>query len=49
MLTERYTSGARVEERYQLDAHGALLFTRALRDPVAGKIEIKSVYERADP
>ena len=47
VLTERYTSGARLEERYALDAHGALLYTRSLRDPTVGRIEIRSTYRRA--
>ncbi|HEY7930070.1 MAG TPA: hypothetical protein VID71_08665 [Steroidobacteraceae bacterium] len=46
VLTERYTSGARLEERYALDAHGALVYTRSLRDPTLGRIEIRSVYRR---
>lgn len=46
VLTERYTSGARLEERYALDAHGALVYTRSLRDPTIGRIEIRSVYRR---
>lgn len=48
VLTERYTSGARLEERYALDAHGALVYTRSLRDPTIGRIEIRSVYRRID-
>lgn len=47
VLTERYTSGARLEERYALDAQGALVYTRSLRDPTVGRIEIRSVYRRA--
>jgi hypothetical protein len=47
VLTERYTSGARLEERYALDAHGALVYTRSLRDPTVGRIEIRRVYRRA--
>ena len=47
VLTERYTSGARLEERYALDAHGALVYTRSLRDPTLGRIEIRSVYQRS--
>lgn len=46
VLTERYTSGARLEERYALDARGALVYTRSLRDPALGRIEIRSVYRR---
>ncbi|HEX4049491.1 MAG TPA: hypothetical protein VHY19_01240 [Steroidobacteraceae bacterium] len=46
VLNERYTSGARLEERYALDAHGALVYTRSLRDPAVGRIEIRSVYRR---
>ena len=46
VLTERYTSGARLEERYALDAHGALVYTRSLRDPTIGRIQIRSVYRR---
>jgi hypothetical protein len=47
VLAERYTSGARLEERYALDAHGALVYTRTLRDPTIGHIEIRSVYRRS--
>lgn len=49
VITERYTSGARLEERYALDGRGALVYTRSLRDPSVGRIEIRSVYRRASP
>jgi len=46
VVSERYTSGARLEERYALDAHGALLYTRSLRDPTVGNIQLRSIYRR---
>lgn len=49
VITERYTSGARLEERYALDGHGALVYTRSLRDPTVGRIEVRSVYRRTGP
>jgi hypothetical protein len=49
VITERYTSGARLEERYALDLHGALVYTRSLRDPTVGRIDIRSVYRRPAP
>jgi len=49
VITERYTSGARLEERYALDGHGALVYTRSLRDPTVGRIAIRSVYRRTSP
>lgn len=48
-IAERFTSGARLEQRYALDAHGALVFTRALRDPTVGRLELKSIYRRTGP
>jgi hypothetical protein len=49
VLAERYTSGARLQERYALDGHGALVYTRTLRDPTLGRIEIRSLYHRKAP
>ena len=49
LITKRYTSGARLQERYSVDARGALEYSRSLRDPAVGKIELKSVYRRAAP
>jgi hypothetical protein len=49
VITERYTSGARLEESYALDGRGALVYTRSLRDPSVGRIQIRSVYRRAAP
>ena len=47
VLRQRYTSGARVIERYELDAAGALLYSRSLEDPTVGKLQIKSLYRHA--
>ncbi|MGH8143571.1 MAG: hypothetical protein ACREU2_13770 [Steroidobacteraceae bacterium] len=46
VLTEHYTSGARLTERYELGPGGALDCTRSLSDPTIGKLQIKSVYRR---
>lgn len=45
-LRQRYTSGARLEERYEIDPSGALLDLRTLQDPTVGKLQVKSVYRR---
>jgi len=45
-LRERYTSGARLEEFYEIDPGGALLYLRTLRDPTVGKLQVKSIYRR---
>ncbi len=45
-LRERYTSGARLVERYDLDTTGTLVYTRILQDPTVGKLTVKSVYNR---
>jgi len=47
VLRERYTSGARLTERYQLGRDGTLTCTRSLADPTIGKLELKSVYRRS--
>jgi hypothetical protein len=49
LITQRYTSGAHLDERYAVNAQGALEFTRTLRDPTVGKIDLKSVYRRTAP
>lgn len=46
-LRQRYTNGARLIERFEVDSSGALVYTRSLADPTIGKLEIKSVYRRA--
>jgi len=45
-VRQRYTSGARLTERYELDAGGDLVYTRLLEDPTVGKLDVKSVYRR---
>jgi len=47
VLRERYTSGAKLTERYQLGRDGTLTCTRSLADPIIGKLELKSVYRRS--
>ncbi len=44
VLDERYTSGARLTERYEIDQDGSLDCTRSLEDPTIGKLDTKSVY-----
>ncbi|HEX4025300.1 MAG TPA: hypothetical protein VHX52_11455 [Steroidobacteraceae bacterium] len=46
LLRERYTSGAKLTERYQIGPDGTLVCTRSLVDPTIGKLELKSVYQR---
>ena len=47
VLREAYTSGAKLVERYAIDAHdGTLSYTRTLQDPTVGKLVLKSVYRR---
>jgi hypothetical protein len=46
VLVERYTSGARLTERYEIDHDGSLDCTRSLADPTIGKLDIRSVYRR---
>jgi hypothetical protein len=46
-LRQRYTSGARLTERYEVGTGGTLLYTRTLQDPTVGKVQVKSVYHRA--
>jgi hypothetical protein len=48
-ISARYTSGARLEERYAVNAQGALEYTRSLRDPTIGKLDLRSVYRRTAP
>jgi hypothetical protein len=46
-LRSSYTSGASLDERYQTDPKtSALTYTRTLRDPQLGRIELHSVYRR---
>lgn len=45
-LRERYTSGARLVERYEVDPSGALVYTRTMVDPTVGKLTVRSVYHR---
>jgi hypothetical protein len=45
-LRERYTTGARLVERYDVDAAGALVYTRTLQDPTVGKLTVRSIYHR---
>ncbi len=45
-LRERYTTGARLDELYEIDPNGALLDLRTLLDPTIGKLQVKSVYRR---
>lgn len=45
-LRERYTSGARLVETYEVDSAGALVYTRTMSDPTVGKLTVKSIYHR---
>lgn len=46
-LRSSYTSGASLDERYQTDPKtSALTYTRTLRDPQLGRIELHSLYRR---
>jgi hypothetical protein len=45
-IQERYTSGARLTERFEVGAGGALTYTRLLLDPTVGKLSVRSVYRR---
>jgi hypothetical protein len=48
VVRERYTSRAALTERYEFDPKaGTLIYTRELKDPAVGSIELKSVYHRA--
>jgi hypothetical protein len=48
VLHERYMSHATLTERYEVDAKsGTLTYTRQLKDPTVGTIELKSVYHHA--
>jgi hypothetical protein len=45
VVHERYMSHAAMTERYEVDAKtGTLTYTRELKDPTVGNIELKSVY-----
>lgn len=46
-IRQRYTSGARLTERYEVARDGSLHYTRSLQDPTLGKLELHSVYQRA--
>lgn len=47
VLRQRYTSGAQLIERYEVDPNGLLIYSRSLQDPTIGKLEVRSVYRRA--
>lgn len=48
VLTERYRIGMTRIERYAVDLQtGNLVITRSLSDPVAGKVQLRSIYHRA--
>ena len=48
VLHERYMSHATLTERYEVDAKsGTLTYTRQLKDPTVGTVELKSVYHHA--
>ena len=47
-VRERYMSGAVLTERYEVDEKaGTLTYTRELKDPTVGNIQLKSVYHHA--
>jgi hypothetical protein len=48
VVHERYMSHATLTERYEVDPKsGTLTYTRVLKDPTVGNIELKSVYHQA--
>jgi len=48
VVHERYMSHASMTERYEVDVKtGTLTYTRELKDPTVGNIELKSVYHHA--
>lgn len=48
VVHERYMSHATLTERYEVDAKsGTLTYTRELKDPTVGSIELKSIYHHA--
>jgi hypothetical protein len=48
VVRERYTSHAGLTERYEVDPKsGTLTYTRELKDPTVGNIELKSIYHHA--
>lgn len=46
-VRQRYTSGARLVERYEVGPGGALVYTRLLQDPTVGKLTVRGVYRRS--
>jgi hypothetical protein len=48
VVRERYMSRGALTERYEVDPKaGTLIYTRELKDPAVGSIELKSVYHHA--
>ena len=48
VVHERYMSHATLTERYEVDPKsGTLTYTRQLKDPTLGSIELKSIYHHA--
>src|SRR5579862_1397498 len=48
IVHQRYMSHASMTERYEVDTKtGTLTYTRELKDPTVGSIELKSVYHHA--
>jgi hypothetical protein len=48
VVHHRYLSGGALTERYEIDPKSeALVYTRDLKDPIVGHIELKSIYHHA--